>query len=436
MKNVNKFLEQLWQGLAYLLVFALPLQTHYLISTRTLAGADWEFGRIMLYAVDILLIITVISGLMLKKINLKTGTKFDYLLIALMVISAISVGVASDKLLAFYSLSRLSLALALVILITKTKLDQKIIIAMIIATASIQAVWGLGQFLTQSTVANKWLGLANHDPRLAGTSVVEAIGPDGYGERWLRAYGGLSHPNVLGGLLAISLILALWLLVNKTTDPKNNISRDWLWLIVIALLSAGLFVTFSRTALLAALLGTIILVVSQLKNWRKLLVALVTIGLTIGICSWHYGYLYQSRLELSSRLETKSTNERMDLMTEAWDLIKAKPLTGVGLANFGMAAWQDDEIKKDVFAYQPVHNLFLLIAAEGGLVLLIIFVALLIVAIKSSWQDQDRAFKLALIAVLVSLMIFDHYLYTQALGVYLLWLVLAIVIKIDKIENN
>lgn len=436
MKNVNKFLEQLWQGLAYLLVFALPLQTHYLISTRLLAGADWEFGRIMLYAVDILLIITVISGLMLKKINLKTGTKFDYLLIALMVISAISVGVASDKLLAFYSLSRLSLALALVILITKTKLDQKIIIAMIIATASIQAVWGLGQFLTQSTVANKWLGLANHDPRLAGTSVVEAIGPDGYGERWLRAYGGLSHPNVLGGLLAISLILALWLLVNKTTDPKNNISRDWLWLIVIALLSAGLFVTFSRTALLAALLGTIILVVSQLKNWRKLLVALVTIGLTIGICSWHYGYLYQSRLELSSRLETKSTNERMDLMTEAWDLIKAKPLTGVGLANFGMAAWQDDEIKKDVFAYQPVHNLFLLIAAEGGLVLLIIFVALLIVAIKSSWQDQDRAFKLALIAVLVSLMIFDHYLYTQALGVYLLWLVLAIVIKIDKIENN
>ena len=436
MKNANKFLEQLWQGLAYLLVFALPLQTHYLISTRLLAGADWEFGRIMLYAVDILLIITVISGLMLKKINLKTRTKFDYLLIALMVISAISVGVASDKLLAFYSLSRLSLALALVILITKTKLDKKIIISLIVATASIQAVWGLGQFLTQSTVANKWLGLANHDPRLAGTSVVEAIGPDGYGERWLRAYGGLSHPNVLGGLLAIGLILALWLLTNKTTDPKNNISRDWLLLIVIALLSAGLFVTFSRTALLAALLGTIILVVSQLKNWRKLLVALVTIGLTIGICSWHYGYLYQSRLEISSRLETKSTNERMDLMTEAWDLIKAKPLTGAGLANFGIAAWQDDEIKKDVFAYQPVHNLFLLIAAEGGLVLLIIFVALLIIAIKSSWQDQDRAFKLALIAVLVSLMIFDHYLYTQALGVYLLWLVLAIVIKIDKIENN
>ncbi len=436
MKNVNKFLEQLWQGLAYLLVFTLPLQTHYLISTRLLAGADWEFGRIMLYAVDILLIITVISGLMLKKINLKTGTKFDYLLIALMVISAISVGVASDKLLAFYSLSRLSLALALVILITKTKLDKKIIISLIVATATMQAIWGLGQFLTQSTVANKWLGLANHDPRLAGTSVVEAIGPDGYGERWLRAYGGLSHPNVLGGLLAISLILALWLLVNKTTDPKNNISRDWLWLIVIALLSAGLFVTFSRTALLAALLGTIILVVSQLKNWRKLLVALVTIGLTIGICSWHYGYLYQSRLEISSRLETKSTNERMDLMTQAWDLIKAKPLTGAGLANFGIAAWQDDEIKKDVFAYQPVHNLFLLIAAEGGLVLLIIFVALLIIAIKSSWHDRDRAFKLALIAVLVSLMIFDHYLYTQALGVYLLWLVLAIVIKIDKIENN
>lgn len=436
MKNVNKFLEQLWQGLAYLLVFALPLQTHYLISTRLLAGADWEFGRIMLYAVDILLIITVISGLMLKKINLKTGTKFDYLLIALMVISAISVGVASDKLLAFYSLSRLSLALALVILITKTKLDKKIIISLIVATATMQAIWGLGQFLTQSTVANKWLGLANHDPRLAGTSVVEAIGPDGYGERWLRAYGGLSHPNVLGGLLAISLILALWLLVNKTTDPKNNISRDWLWLIVIALLSAGLFVTFSRTALLAALLGMIILVVSQLKNWRKLLPALVIISLTVSICAWHYGYLYRPRLELNSRLESKSTDERMSLMTQAWDLIKAKPLTGVGLANFGIAAWQDDEIKKDVFAYQPVHNLFLLIAAEGGLVLLIIFVALLIITIKSSWQDQDRAFKLALIAALVSLMIFDHYLYTQALGVYLLWLVLAIVIKIDKIENN
>ena len=49
--------------------------------------------------------------------------------------------------------------------------------------------------------------MAVHKAEELGTSVVETVGADGLGERWLRAYGGLDHPNILGGILAVALLL-------------------------------------------------------------------------------------------------------------------------------------------------------------------------------------------------------------------------------------
>ena len=42
------------------------------------------------------------------------------------------------------------------------------------------------------------------------------------GGRWLRAYGGLDHPNILGGFLALALIVAADLLAEKRTENRKR----------------------------------------------------------------------------------------------------------------------------------------------------------------------------------------------------------------------
>lgn len=428
--NLRERLIKLWRLASYSLIAALPLQTHYLISTRSLHGELWEFGRLMIYGTDILLVMILTSGFALKQWSRHKNKKTNYLLgLATLVLGLGLIG-AEDKVLASYQLIRLALGIGLFVLVTSCALNKKIIIKLLIATASLQALWGLGQFLLQSAPANKWLGLADHNPQTAGVSVVETIAADGYGERWLRAYGGLPHPNILGGLLAIALVLILGWGFEKDQGTKTGPRQNYWQLVAVALLSVGLFVSFSRSAILAGLVGLVIIIVGRFKQWRKLMPKLLIITASLGICAWHYGYLYQARLQNQTRLEIKSVKERMDLNQRAWELIKAKPLTGVGAGNFGLAVWQQDEQKREVFAYQPVHNVWLLIGAELGLITLLLLIYGLAWIVKKTWQ-QRALNSGALIVSLIILLSLDHYLWTQALGVYLLALVLGMVVDGD-----
>jgi hypothetical protein len=66
-----------------------------------------------------------------------------------------------------------------------------------------------------------------------------------------------------------------------------------------------------------------------------------------------------------------------------------------------------------------------------GPVVTLALLILLISLIKTAWSSQERWDKLSLILLVVILMTFDHYLWTQAFGVYLLALVLALVKRQD-----
>jgi hypothetical protein len=75
------------------------------------------------------------------------------------------------------------------------------------------------------------------------------------GIRWLRIYGLTFHPNVLGGFLAVGLILGLPFLVNKW--------MRFLW----GLLAFGLLLTFSRSAWISIVI--VLPVTVGWLVWRK-----------------------------------------------------------------------------------------------------------------------------------------------------------------------
>ena len=442
MKYLSKIIEY---GL-YLLAFLLPIQTRLIIK----AGFN-EYQTYSLYGVDILLILVLllfaicvvyswIAGQIRNDKNelVPYGNRIIWWFIGgFVLISAISFLFASDKLLAIYKFGWLILGVGLFWLITRVNYNKlKLIYAMLVGIF-LQAVLGIWQFLTQSSFANKWLGLAAHDPAQLGTSVVEFIAKDGIGERWLRAYGGLDHPNILGGVLAAGILLIVFLFLdNKNSELKIKYKKAIFYSLFFIFITA-LFFTFSRGAWLAVLAGGLFMLISfvikrDLKSQKEMLIAILLSSILIGVLFFQYNELVITRLGDNSRLEIKSRIERVASYNEALQIIKKYPLTGVGLGNYTLALSREIP-NQESFYYQPTHNVFLLVCAETGIIGLLFFVLInLSLLIFSFKKMNDRA--VAIIIALIVIMSLDHWLFSLHFGVLFFWLVLGLMIS-EKEKN-
>jgi hypothetical protein len=138
------------------------------------------------------------------------------------------------------------------------------------------------------------------------------VAPDGFVERWLRAYGSLDHPNIFGGVMAITLILASWLWLFRK-DAKNKFEGGIL-IISIAILTAGTIVSFSRASWIAAGIGLVITLIyyflNKNKHWVDLFAWLAAIGIVVFLITTQYSYLLTPRISGDTRLEQISITER------------------------------------------------------------------------------------------------------------------------------
>ena len=294
--------------------------------------------------------------------------------------------------------------------------------------AVVQAGLGIYQFLTQSSFASTLLGMALHDPRALGTSVVE------FGtERWLRAYGGLPHPNVLGGYLAVALavVFIVWRKINKTLPDKIQCGRTVFCQVAIRVaipvLLTGIFFTFSRAAWFATLLLLVFLWCGEKRaaasnHPQRFRVTNPYILLTIFyifILAFLYRPLIGARVAGDARLEVKSRAERMEGLREAWTLIKKHPVAGVGIGNYTQAVRRDLRPNDPLYSYQPVHSVPLLVWAELGVVGLALFIFVLYIL----WRQSPNYI---LLTTFYILLVFDHYLWTLPFGALLFWSVLGL----------
>jgi len=441
MKYINKIIEY---GL-YLFVFLLPWQTRWIFKTAYINGETWEYGRWSLYGTEILLVILLILGLVnylvnyIKKPNdrikdFKAELKgIRPWVILLVVWSALTIIWSLDKGLAWYGWLKLVEGVGLMWLITRhvARSTYQKIINIIIFSGLIQAGFGIYQFINQRAIlANKWLGLAKIDPWNQGTSVIEFLD-----QRWLRAYGSLPHPNILGGFLAICLLLviiSLWKL-NKEVLESQVIARRFYFLNIFYWLSAitiflGLIVSFSRSAWLAFITCFIIALVYWIIKKSRIR-TIVNIKLLIVFCLvfgiFWLGFpteLITTRFNPEARLEKKSIEQRTSYYQQASELFKEKPIAGLGINNYTVALQQKDSTQP-AWDYQPVHDTGFLTLVELGIIGLLLFIAIIISALK-----QKSRYCLLLIAILF-LGLFDHYFRSLYFGAMLWWLVLSLSIK-------
>lgn len=431
-KNLGEFFKKSTAGLFYLFIFLLTWQTKLV-----LWPAVTNFQEISLYFTHLILLLTFASFLLYKTYGAGgPGRVSDvwYFLAGLELFIFLSFFFAPDKVLAFYYYVLFLIGLSLFFLLrdgtrwldyTEGYLSKLMIIYSFLAGVFFQAILALYQFLTQTTFSNKYLGLAIHNPEQAGTAVIEAASG-----RWLRAYGGLDHPNILGGILAVALIIAAYLLAKKKLlNDFKAVAESILLFIFYFFALFALFFSFSRTAWLAFVLGLLTLLITfliQRDRWAvgRLIAIFFFSALLLAIAATPYWELVQTRIKADTRLEQKSLTERSEYIGQAKNVIEKNLIFGTGIGNYTVALEKQDTVVKSAWDYQPVHNLFLLLWAEGGTFALIFFLLFLVYLIKKDRRDD---FSPALFVVLMVLMVLDHWLLSLPFGLLFLFLVLGLI---------
>jgi len=240
------------------------------------------------------------------------------------------------------------------------------------------------------------------------------------GELVLRPYATFSHPNVLAGYLIVAMMLVISQINNKQT-----IKNVFLGLSLI-IGTIVLFLTLSRVAIVLWLAFIAYWFITFFKKKIfYLLCILLFVSMLFGAFFFHP--LFFNRF-LATSLSDESFVFREHLAQDAIKMLAVNPVFGVGLNNFLVALPSFSKTTTSVLLLQPVHNIFLLIASETGLLgfcLLGVFLIKTYKHVLRVKKYQARILLLMLTAILV-LGLVDHFFVTLQQGQLLFAFVLGL----------
>jgi hypothetical protein len=311
--------------------------------------------------------------------------------------------------------------------------SSKAIMIALAAGIIIQAVVSIGQMAMQHPLGMIGLGEYVLKPNNLGLSVV-ASGS----ERIMRAYGLGNHPNILGGYFAFAtLSLIAWL-----TEPAAHWRRI-VQLLIFMLGQWGLYISFSRSAWVAFVVGLISLVVlwwrkkPQSVNPSRRTIVMVTacILLTTLLFFVLYGRFVITRTGSTSEpTELRSISDRTYYTRIAIQAIQEHPILGIGAGTFS-------DFAKQIISTGPyandlpadyVHNVPLLIFSELGLVGFVFWLGIWVINLFSVWRKQIDPYSLSLTAGIAALLVtglFDHFTWTRVHFMFMLWGAMGVVLK-------
>jgi O-antigen ligase len=405
-------------------ILALPWQTRFFWDAQ-IVGWPWEQGRISIYLSWIPILMAVILGFfqVKKDLPLKIRQNLFWLVAFLAVCSVLAMPSPNAAAIQWW-LQVMTLATFFITLIRTETPVHKVIFWMVVSLLphALLAIW---QFSTQSVFGSSWFGMASQNPSELGVSVVQtSVG------RFLRAYGGFPHPNILGGWMAMGLLLSLFL------APKQK----YLTWLLESLFTLALFYSFSRSAWLAAAVGLTLFVLLSLRAkfdgaWRstkKQIVMTVMIAIVLFAAMTIINRdLVLTRVDQTSRLEQKSVITRVQSLKDGLDVFKSKWLFGTGPNTELPVLVRLKNIQTSPAPLEPPHMVWLMILANFGIagtIAIFGFGIYLLRLLLKNWKFLDAQSKIFIITLssfyfLVSSL--DHYPWSlwsgQILTMFLLY---------------
>ena len=429
------------QFLFYFLLFAIPFQTRKILWHQGWNFNEWQSASI--YGTDLILFALFVFWAfnyfhgrksLNSVINVKSSVfniyNPSFYLLVFVVISAVSIKNSSSFYLSAYNVLKLVEFVAFYFYVKsyavyKFGLNKSLLV--LICGGVFQAIIAILQFFKQSSFGLKWLGESVLSPDLTGIASFYNF----YGEKIIRAYGTTPHPNILAAYLFLTIFAFYYLWTYK------NISK--FYLLVYGLILLAFFFTFARVAvflLFLNLLARVILVRLKFNKeyWNK---KIGLILLTTSIVVLFFGGFYWP--ESISRIKISSEDEAVQLrIFYNKESVSSLNWFGVGSGNF--VNWlmvKDPNLPRNL--YQPVHNIYLLIYSETGILGISAFVLFLIFLIKDfiSRTHLNKLYHYSFLLIFLSILfmgLFDHFLFTLQQGRFIFWLV-AVLLTYHKDDD-
>jgi O-antigen ligase len=238
------------------------------------------------------------------------------------------------------------------------------------------------------------------------------------GQLFLRPYATFSHPNVLAAFLMVAMLYLFMFFKNKI-----------LLLIGVLFGSLTLFLTLSRTAIFLWIVYVIVLFgTSFVKKYKNGFsnIKFFAAGITIFVLIIFGFFVFKNSFILQRFFLTKLSDEsfvqRQQLISQSFLMIQKNPVFGIGVNNF-FNNLNFSKGQTNLSLVQPVHNIFLLVFSETGLIGICSFIYVFYKALKkiiSRITKKESKYILLLIFSVIFLGFFDHYFLTIQQGQILL----------------
>jgi hypothetical protein len=292
----------------------------------------------------------------------------------------------------------------------------------LVVVSCIQCSIGIYQYFTQHPLGLSYLGEIDvrHFP-------FQNPGK----QRWLfdqiagrelllyRASGTFSHPNILGGFLFCSLFASFYLFM-KAESQKILLSC------FVFMQMFTLYISYSRSAIIAFLLVIFVWGFLQMRYsgfrspaFLKFSILAASLLLSALLCI----FLFYSQLTARggilnyNAVVNYADSERVQYLKMAIDMIKDNPWLGIGFNNFQL---YEDPIQPGYpghYFFSKVHNIYLLVAAETGLIGGALFLLFIVAILKKAWRGlsqsaflQEKIFLLSVFCGLLFIGACDFYL--------------------------
>jgi putative inorganic carbon (HCO3(-)) transporter len=423
-----------------LLFFSIPFSAK--LPLWNLGSWKNEYNTIYLYGTDILIFLFLLCFLWQKEFNISVFLKnktlknkikpLIFILATFLFFVFLSIFVSPNPALSFYQALKITefTAIFLALIFYRENVFAGNFLAFaFVASAFLQSLLGMAQFFAKKSVGLRFLGESALGLKIGGSSTFWAGT-----EKYLRAYGTTSHPNILAAFLFLALVILAYLFFRQT--DKKNIKEIILYEIALSVSTFGFLLTFSRTALFWGFLILFLAGVWAACKFRtfgaKIFLPSFLVFIFLSVLIIWQPFFIRASISTSEDAFT----QRVIYMETASKMIKDKPLLGSGVGSFtlGMQKPLQDLVgSKNVepWIYQPVHNIYLLAFSEIGALGFLAFLGLIFFVfwnLRKNLKDFSNPY----LVILIGFLFFgltDHYFWSLQTGRLMFWIILGLCLR-------
>ncbi|MDO8512873.1 MAG: O-antigen ligase family protein [bacterium] len=422
MNKFSSFINNVNNKIALFCLFIatsfLPFRHVMNFADASRAGWFSELLAISIYTADFFFLFVLFA----ERKHFFRHSKQNYLLFGAILVFLIAETLRNPiTSLGIYSLVRIIQFLVLVYLFSKFLREQKTrlyVSATLVGIGMFESLLGFFQVIVGHSFGLYFLAEQTLSTGMAGVAKVDLNN----GEKLLRAYGTMPHPNILGGFLVLSICAGLYLFYKYPS--KRRISG-----ISIIIMLAGATLTFSRSALFSIFL-LIFILFWQFRLWNYFLyrrTIFYTIFIIIGILM----IISPLRTAIWHRISPPTSDlffsDRIILNEFGTKIFMSDPLFGIGLGNYfnsltrrapfgtGLKNWQ----------YDYPHNTLILVMTDLGIFGTIVILYFIYKTLKPVHNSTNAL--LVTLLIISPLILLDHYLWTNQAGRVMLVIFLTLI---------